>query len=108
MSRSDGGVWSCTCGRQVPARFDECHCGVTRAQALAVARADAPPPRKPLTMFGLAWRLGGAAIVLLVGVSYAIVYFPSQPPPVRRPAPPPLRPVATAAPTRAGSASTPG
>jgi hypothetical protein len=37
-------TWTCTCGRRVPARISECHCGTTRAQAEAAAsRAPAAP-----------------------------------------------------------------
>jgi hypothetical protein len=30
-------TWTCPCGRRVPARITECHCGTTRAQAEAAA-----------------------------------------------------------------------
>jgi len=65
--QQDPGVWTCICGRQVPARFEECHCGVTRKQALAAAKAGQPAPRPPLTLLGLALRLGGVVFVPLVG-----------------------------------------
>jgi hypothetical protein len=79
----------------VPARFGECHCGVTRAQALAAARADEPPPRPPLTLFGLAWRLGAGAAAMAVALAVASVYFPAEPA-VEAPPPTTTLPRATA------------
>ena len=85
QSGQDAGVWRCPCGRQVPARFDECHCGVSRAQALAAAKAGEPDPRKPLTLLGLSLRLGAAASVIVVAAAVYLAYRPETPPRVAAP-----------------------
>jgi len=89
----DASTWRCICGRQVPARMGECHCGVTRDQALAAAKADQPEPPKPLTLLGLSLRLGAAAAVVVLGVAVFLVYLPSAPPPIAvSPSPTPFAP----------------
>ena len=59
---------------------------MTRKQALAAAKAGQPAPRPPLTLLGLALRLGGVVFVIVVAVAVFLVYFPSAPPPAPAPA----------------------
>jgi hypothetical protein len=76
---------------------------VTRGQALQAAKADAPPPRKPLTLLGLLWRLGSVAAVVVLAIAVYLVYFQRVPP-----RPLPTAPATTApSPTPPPVASTP-
>ena len=81
--------------------MEECHCGVTRGQALAAARASQPEARKPLTLPAIALRVGAAVALVITGIAVYVVYFTAGPPPVRASPPvtlPPASPVASATP----------
>jgi hypothetical protein len=118
MSVPAGHTWTCAgCGRQVPQRVDACHCGSTRAQALAArhearaARGQRPPA--PGEGWRVLWRslprdvkamVVAASVVLLAGFGWLVFAAPApaaapallgyveRPVTTLRPAPPPQPP----------------
>jgi hypothetical protein len=88
-------TWSCpNCGRRVPNRVSQCHCGTTREDAVRQAAAGAavgPPgaPRAarrspPIRLGPLTWDLKalliGMALVALLGL--VRLFWPARPEPI--------------------------
>ncbi len=94
-------TWQCPqCGRRVPNRALECHCGMTRGAALAAAASPAPGsaggaassgPRAPVpSLYRFSWRglpgeiklmAVGLVVVLLLGLGW-LVLVPWRPKPI--------------------------
>jgi len=86
-------TWPCpNCGRRVPNRVSQCHCGTTKEDAVRQAEAAAaqgapvprarPRPTGPRVRFGsLGWDIKGLMIGLVVVALLALVRFfwPSEP-----------------------------
>ena len=88
-------TWPCpNCGRRVPNRVDQCHCGTTRQDALrqAAQSAAVPSPGSPRTarkgppirLGPLTWDLKalliGLALVALLGL--VRLFWPERPDPI--------------------------
>lgn len=117
-------TWLCpTCGRRVPNRATECHCGMLQVTALAVVDPSVDPPKEKLrirtppvrfrTMPKEVRVLGVVfALVILLGVVWAFV--PRKPAPAlpllgtldRLPSPPPTPQAPRATPTPRPSGAT--
>jgi hypothetical protein len=92
-------TWQCPqCGRRVPNRAAECHCGTTREAALAAAAHLPPTPAapaagrrpRPASPYRFSWAslpgeiklmVVGLGLVLLAGIAF-LVFVPSRPQPI--------------------------
>jgi len=90
-------TWSCpNCGRRVPLRISQCHCGTTRedAERLAAARGPVPQaggggvPRRRARRFGPPLRIGPLSwdlkallvgIVVVIALGVASLFWPRKP-----------------------------
>jgi hypothetical protein len=85
-------TWPCpNCGRRVPNRVSQCHCGTTREDALRQAAAGAAvgpaAPRRarrgpPIRIGPLTWDLKALLIGIVLAAVLGIVrlFWPSEPP----------------------------
>lgn len=92
-------TWQCPqCGRRVPNRAEECHCGMTRRAALAAAQSAAPGTAASAagagaqapSLYRFSWRAlpreiklmaVGLVVVLLLGLGWLFVV-PYRPKPI--------------------------
>jgi len=104
MPPEPAATWQCSCGRKVPARFDQCHCGITRDQQSRATGSD-DVATKEMSLLGLALRAGAVAAVAVLASGWFLASRPTKgqaaPAPVVASAPPPVAPVASATPTPA-------